>query len=490
MFESLVLFALLLLTFFGGLVVPLLMGASLWIERRKHRSRMLRRRAGVSQGGQREIIADNEHALDSAPRRLHWSDLRGIWAVSAIACVVVMPLVAWVSPFGDDLVFAIHPILCVGWWLEMRRRGINHAEVCALAVWLLAYVAWSLSLLAPLQYASWVNGQLDGDEVGFVVAHALDIPWDQGRALWLLYVASGLGCVLVGIGMARMNRPLIAPLAAVAVWIPFVYAVWVLNPIMGLLGLVMSVGIAGYGISLAVRRNQDNAEISVPPETRKSRPAVPRKGMKRTVIGTATIVVMGVAATVWVRESGMFDRGTVIAATWLAMLVVPVASALLARMNVRLRLALKLAAGAWIVTVSLLALNHMLGPSSSLYSVLIRGIEPDQPGGDFDVFIHPQALAVWLVAIVAFAVAYRAGRLMSYGALLVGLLWFPIATFAVGLSFHTHQLGLLPDQFGIASMVAMGCVVLVIMWHFFGPASADDPSASVQPTEDGLDQSQ
>ena len=490
MVDSLILFALLLLTFFGGLVVPLFMGAGVWIERRKHRSRMLRRSAVDSQGVRSESIADNDRALDSAPLRLNWSDLRGIWAVSAIAVVVVMPLVAWLNPFGDDLLFAIHPILCVGWWLEMRRRGIIHAEVYALAVWLMAYVVWSLSLLAPLEYASRVNGQLDGDEVGFVVAHALDIPWDQGRALWLLYVAAGLGCVLVGIMMARMNRPRIAPLAALAVWIPFVYAVWALNPIMGLLGLVMSVGIAGYGISREVRRNQDDAEISVSSETRESRPAIPWQESKWTVIGTAAIVFMAVAAALWVRESGMFDRGTVIAATWLAMLIVPVASALLARLNVRLRLALKGAAAAWLATVSLLALNHMLGPSSSLYSVLIRGREPVQPDGNFDVVIHPQALAVCLVAVVAFALAYRAGRLKAYGALLVGLLWFPIATFAVGLSFDNYQLGLLPDQFGIASMVALGYTLLVIMWRFFGPTSAEEPKALVQPTEDGIDQSQ
>ena len=151
MLEYYAFWILLFLSLFGGLIVPLLMGASVWIERREHRIRL----AGLSPGDwwirQRRAAIDRERILGFSHRSLRWSDLIRVWPITAIVFVLLMPPANWAGSILDDFLFAVHPIICVGWWLNMRSRGIIHAEVYALSTWVMAYVAWSLSMLAPFE---------------------------------------------------------------------------------------------------------------------------------------------------------------------------------------------------------------------------------------------------------------------------------------------------------------------------------------------------
>ena len=114
MLEYYALWILMFLSLFGGLIVPLLMGASVWIERREHRIRL----AGLSPRDwwirQRRAAIDRERIAGFARRRLRWSDLIRVWPITAIAFVLMMPLATWTSIVLDDLLFVVHPIVCVG----------------------------------------------------------------------------------------------------------------------------------------------------------------------------------------------------------------------------------------------------------------------------------------------------------------------------------------------------------------------------------------
>ncbi len=457
------------LTVFGGLIVPVLMGVSLWIERREHRIRL----TGVSPAGvsptvreviQRRATENLERISRFAPRQLQRSVLVGVWPIAAFAFVLLMPLATWTGLFLDDLLFVIHPIVCVGWWLNMRSRGVIRAEVYALSTWVMAYVAWSLSMVAPIEDSNRNLIGLDSDLLSFV-AERLGTTSGLALTLWLLCVALGVACVLAGAILARIDRPVVSPLLAVAISIPFVWVVLNTNFVFTVVGLVVSFGVAGYGISREVRRSQDDADIQAGASVREPRSASSWKTSDRLLLRTASVVFVAIAIPIAVRESGMSNPVSEFATTWAALVLAPLASALLARLDERPRVPSQWAASAWLVTVGVLAVYHLVGSSSSLFLEFIQGSRP----GSLVMTIHPQALAVWLVTVVSFVVAYRTGKLRSYGALLLGLLWFPIATFAASLRWSKHEFELFPDPVGYASMVAMGCVLLVIMWRVFGP---------------------
>ena len=484
MLEYYALWILMFLSLFGGLIVPLLMGASVWIERREHRIRL----AGLSTGDwwirQRRAAIDRERIAGFALRRLRWSDLIRVWPITAIAFVLMMPLATWTSIVLDDLLFVVHPIVCVGWWLNMRSRGIIHAEVYALSTWVMAYVAWSLAMVAPFGF--WDRGLdwLDSDFPSYL-AERFGITSDLALTLWLLYLASGIACVLAGVLLARADRPIVSPLATVAISIPVVWGVLNTNPWLTVLGFVMAIGVAGYGISREVRRSQDDAELRAGSAILDS-PAMLRWKMSNgLILRTAAVVIVSVAIWIAVRESGISNPAAEVVA-WASLVLAPLASALLARLDKRPRVVPAWAAWAWLATISVLAVYNLVGPSSSLFLVL-SGSESAPPVDGLDMTIHPEALAVWLVAIMSFVIAYRAGKLRSYGALLLGLLWFPIATFAASLRWSEHEFELFPDPVGYASMVAMGCVLLLIMWHLFGPRDSvgiNDLTPSADPERD------
>ena len=459
------------LSFFGGLIVPVLMGACLWIERREHRIRL----AGVSPAGlspmareiiQRRATVNRERISMFAPRQLEWSDLVGVWPIAAFAFVLLMPLATLTGPFRDDLLFVIHPIVCVGWWLNMRGRGIIRAEVYALSTWVMAYIAWSLSMIAPIGDSNRNLILLDSDFLSFM-AERLGTTSEVALTLWLLFVALAIACVLAGVILARIDRPIVSPLLAVAISIPFVWVVLNTNFVFTVVGLVVSFGVAGYGISREVRRSQDDAEIRSGTTAPEPRSALSWKTSDRLLLRTASVVFVAIAIPISVSESGLANPAAELATTWAALVLAPLASALLARLDKRPRVASEWAAWGFLATVVTLAAHHLIGPSSSFLSELSR-----RELWSFNLIIHPQAFAVWLVAVVSFVVAYRTGKLRSYGAMLLGLLWFPIATFAASLGWSEHEIDPVPDPpVGFASMVAMGCVLLVIMWRVFGPGA-------------------
>ena len=473
MVEVVVNSSLIVLTLLGGAIVPLLMGAFVWIERREHRIRL----AGVLRGDwwlSRRLVAINrERIADFAPRHLQWMDMAGVWPIIAFAIVLLIPFATWADAYRDYLLLALHPVVCVGWWLNMRSRGIIHAEVYALSTWVMAYVAWALSILAPFGQWIWGFERIKGDFASYV-ADRLEISSELALTLWLLHAALGVACVLAGLILARRDRRSVSPLLVVALWIPLIWGTLNTNAWFVFLGLVVSVGAAGYGISREVRRIQDDAEIRSDSSERTSRATLRSQVSAGLVLRTAVVVAIAVAIPISVRESGMSSPVAYVAAMWTALLLAPLASVLLARADCPRNTAPEWAAWAWLATAAVLCAYHLFGPSSWLFLGLFRGDEIAPSSSWFPlvvVLIHPQALLVLLAVVALFVVAYGKSLLKSYGALLLGMLWFPISTFAASLNIGEGQADPLPDPVGYASMVAMGCVMLVIMSRFFGPGA-------------------
>ena len=473
MVDALPLIVLVIPTLLGGVIVPLLMGAFVWIERREHRIRL----AGVLPGDwwirQRLVAINRERIAGFEPRHMQWMDLVGVWPIVVFAIVLLIPFATWTDAYRDDLLLAAHPVVCVGWWLNMRSRGVIHAEVYALSTWVMAYVAWALSILAPFGQWIWGFERIKGDFASYV-ADRLEISSDLALTLWLLHAALGIACVLAGIILARRDRPLVSPLLVVALWIPFIWGTLNTNAWFVFLGLVVAVGAAGYGISREVRRKQDDADIRSGSSERLPRPTLRSQMSTGPVLRTAAVVAIAVAIPISVRESGMSSPVMYVAAMWIALLFAPSSTMLLARADGRRDTAPEWAAWAWLATATVLCAYHLFGPSSWLFLGLFRRDEFGPSSSWFPlvvVLIHPQALLVLLVVVALFVVAYRKSLLKSYGALLLGMLWFPISAFAASLNIGEGQADPLPDPVGYASMVAMGCVMLVIMWRFFGPGA-------------------
>ena len=332
----------------------------------------------------------------------------------------------------------------------------------------MAYVAWSLSMVAPIEDSNRNLIGLDSDFLSFV-AERLGTTSGLALTLWLLCVVLGVACVLAGVILARIDRPVVSPLLAVAISIPFVWVVLNTNFVFTVVGLVVSFGVAGYGISREVRRSQDDVDIRSGTTAPEPRSALSWKTSDRLLLRTASVVFVAIAIPISVRESGLANPAAEVATAWAALVLAPLASALLARLDKRPRVASEWAAWAWLATVCVMAAYRLFGAAWSMFLELIPWVEPALPGASIDSIIHPQALAVWLVTVVSFVVAYRTGKLRSYGALLLGLLWFPIATFAASLRLSDREFDPFPDPAGFANMVAMGCVLRVIMWRVFGP---------------------
>ena len=184
-----------------------------------------------------------------APRHLERSDLVGVLPIAAFAFVLLMPSAISTHHLLDDLLFAVHPIVCVGWWLE-NAKSRHHPRGGLMPYrpgsWhtLLGHCRCSCRLSVQIG----ATAGLDGDFVSSV-ADGLGITSDLALTLWLLYVASGIASVLAGVILARADRPIVSPLLAVVLWIPFVWAVLNTNYLFFVLGFVMAVGVAGFGIS-------------------------------------------------------------------------------------------------------------------------------------------------------------------------------------------------------------------------------------------------
>ena len=452
---------LLMTAIFGPLVVPSMMAVIVWVERGKHNARTKQQFPSQTDWWRQRSGTRFGAGSAAAPVARHFkpSDALNCSSILSLAIVVLIAPALWQSVFMANFLFAVHPVVCVAWWLTLRRRRVIHAEVYPLAAWIMAYAAWVAGLLAPAEWVAWAETTSSGGSDGVA------------SGLWLLYSASGLASAIGGIALARMHRPPISPLLCVAAWIPLASIVWSASFLFGFLGLVMTVGVAGFGISKEVRRLHDQAATRDEAHGPTSLPGLSQVGSLRLISSVGAVVVVASALSIGIRESGMLNQVGVIVATWSAPLIAGLFAAWFARRDRAARNVLAWAAGAFIAVMSLVAFQMMLAETWPWFfdpSWVLEASVEGEPS-TFLLFTYLQALAVGVIAAVLLVVAVIRGRASECGAMLLGILWVPIALATAGIHSDDGRGAALIDPVGIAGATAMGCVLLVIMWHAFGP---------------------
>ena len=351
-----------------------------------------------------------------------------------------------------------------------------HAEVYPLAVWILAYVAWAAAWLAPAEWFQYLDTESSGG------------PGVVTRSLSLLYIASGLACSIGGIALARMPKPPLSPLLSTAAWIPLAGVVWASSFLFGALALVMTVGIAGYGISREMRRLEDESETSGTVSDQSARKTFRPSGSVTLIAGITGIVIAAGALSIAARESGLLNLAGVITTTWSATVIASLLAAWLARRDSPTHNLAAWAAGTLVAVTSLHSFQLMFAETLPWWTDPSWVLEPSVEGEQSTLFLFTfvQATVVGLIAVALLVVALLRGRAHAYGAMLLGILWVPIVLATAGMHSEYGRFALV-DPVGVAGATAMGCVLLVIMWRVFGPGETTAPTIqlpSVAPTND------
>lgn len=459
---------------FGPLVVPSVMAVIVWNERGKHNAKTKRQFTDPTDWWRSKPSARLSIANIAVPtqRQMKISDAMNCSGILSLAVVALIPPAVWWSLFLADFLLAAHPTLCVTWWLKLRWRNVVHAEVYPLATWIVAYASWAAARLVPAEWFRYLeSGSIDWS--GSVV-----------YGFWILYVASGIAFAIGGIALARMSKPPCSPLICVSVWVPVAFAVWALT-VFGFLALVMTVGVAGFGISREVRRLRDEAGARDSAVAPTSHPRASQVGSLRLIASVGAVVIMASALSIGIRESGLLNQVGIIVVTWSAPLVASLLAGWFARRDGPARNVAAWAAGAFIAVTSLVSFQFMLAETWPWFSdpswVLEASVEGEP--STFMLFTYVQALAVGLVAAVLLVVAVMRGQAREYGAMLLGILWVPIALATAGVHSDIGRAFALIDPVGIAGATAMGCVLLVIMWRVFGPGETTAETSQTKAVE-------
>ena len=459
---------------FGPLVVPSVMGVLVWIERSKHNAQTKQQFPDPTDWWRLRSSARQRTAniAEFRPRHFRPSDMFNCPGILSLAFTVLIAPALWQSLFLADWMLAIHPILCVAWWMTLRRRGVIHAEVYPLAAWILAYVAWAAAWLAPPEWFQYLEAELS------------DGPSIVTRSLWLLYIASGLVCSIGGIALARVPKPPLSPLLCAAIWIPLAYVVWAVSPLFGALALVMTVGIAGYGISREMRRLRDETESSGAVVDQSSRKTFRLTSSIKLIAVITGIVIAASALSVAARESGLLNLAGVVATTWSATVVASLLAAWLARRDSPTHNATVWAAGTFVSVTTLHTFQLMFAETLPWWTDPSWILEPLVEGEQSTLFLFTfvQSTVVGLIAVALLVVALLRGRAHAYGAMLLGILWVPIALATAGMHSEYGRFALV-DPIGVAGATVMGCILLVIMWRVFGPAINADSLATDNPIQ-------
>ena len=463
---------------FGPLVVPSVMGVLVWIERSKHNAQTKQQFPDPTDWWRQRSSTrlSTAKVAASSPRHFRTSDMFNCPGMLSLAFAVLVAPALWQSLFLADWMLATHPILCVAWWLTLRRRNVIHAEVYPLVVWILAYVAWAAAWLVPPEWFQY----LDTDSVGG--------PGIVTRSLWLIYITSGLACSIGSIALARMPKPPLSPLLCSASWIPLAGVVWASSVLFGALALVMTIGIAGYGISREMRRLRDETETSGAVVDQSSRKTLRPTGSIRLISGVAGVIIAASVLSIAARESGLLNLAGVIATTWSATMVASLLAAWLARRDSPTHNATVWAASTFVAVTSVNTFQLMFAETLLWWTDPSWILEPSVEGEQSTLFLFTfvQATVIGLIAVVLLVVALLRGHANAYGAMLLCIIWVPIALATAGIHSEYGRFALV-DPVGVAGATAMGCILLVIMWRVFGPAettASTNQFPSVAPTND------
>ena len=345
-------------------------------------------------------------------RDIRFRDLTTPYAIALGLQTILAGPALRISWSTADIPLVLSTILAIIWWVQLRRRGVKHAEVYALTAWIAPRLAWTATSMLFSGDFHWNVPGYDG--LGFTFAKWSDIV--GGETLPALALMLGAVPLLAALVAMRLRISRFQPLAVASLAFGYVAIFWVTNPF-GALHSMLAMGLIGFGVSRVAWQQRETQRAQAAEAT--SNPAnesdaIDGSERRAHVIAIADLGIATVLCAVGI------SRGLI----WLF--------------------------SDWPVT----AHESMFFYSVYLVYVIAAGV---------------------VILIIAAILALRR-RLMRYGAVILGLMWPMLMLFAFDLVGRGEALSeadwLVSWQpHHLITTIILTYAMIWIMWCVFGPGS-------------------
>ena len=296
----------------GAGVTPFSLGLVLVIEhvRRNRRSR---------------LTAASDTVSSEAPdglRRLERRDLLN-WlgialGVMPLAMLVAISAVQWYWVWA---LFGVSTVLAVKWWQRLRREKVRHAEVYAIAGWLLPRVVWGVFVL--------VNAVLNEGDIYWFFNQEPDVEAKVfgGTLVLAAALAYTVAVALMAVRFAVSEVRRVDPLRVMALAVPAIVLFWFVEPF-GFAHLGFTTMLVGYGISSEMgRRWFEGVEQRRAMATRMVVAVTGTDRFRNAGPGIATVVIAaavasGLVVALW--EFTTVSTTDAVVASWVVLVAVAV----------------------------------------------------------------------------------------------------------------------------------------------------------------------
>ena len=249
-------FVLILAALYGGLAVPFVLLAVLALERRNASKRIASLKDGRLRVEQLRAIHLIENRQPKVHRNLNRRDLRTAPAILALWVPVALSVASPFASGASETALLLCAICGVWWWQKLESSGVANAWYFPIAAWMASSTIWLATMSAssiaefPLRAAPEavdpLNLQLwDG------VFHEPIVP----------IFASVWGCIILALATVAVVKtratwfPSLLLLAGAA---PLATVVWT-GSLLSAHQIALAVGLVGYAMSKAKRRQRDYA---------------------------------------------------------------------------------------------------------------------------------------------------------------------------------------------------------------------------------------
>ena len=402
-------------------------------------------------------------------RDIRFRDFATPYAIGLGSQAILAGPALWLSWSVADIPLVLSTVLALIWWMQLRRRGVKYAEVYALAGWIAPRLAWTATSLIYGNDFHWNDHAYEG--IKFTFAAWMEIV--GGETLSTLALILGSAPLLVALVLTKIRISWLQPRPIASLAFGYVAIFWVTHPF-GVLHGLMATALIGFGVSMAYWQ-QRGAKLDRAVESGTN--PVGERGMTvghgqepnwRSVAAIATATAIPILA---IRLIGLDAADCImLAVTWLPVLVVGLTSYLVMRKRSDVPSATRdISAGMvlalYVVGIATGLIWMFSGWSATAHETV--GIFARYLGYDLVV-----SVAVLIIA----AILVLRRRLMSYGAVILGLMWPMLLLFAfdfVGrgealsradwlVSWQPHHL---------VTTIILTYAVIWIMWRVFGPGS-------------------
>lgn len=421
---------------------------------------------------------DSAGGKDTSIRDIRFSDLATPYAIGlGLQAILAGPalLLSWSVA---DLPLLVSTVLALFWWLQLRRRGVKCAELYALAGWVAPRLAWTATSLIFGFDFHWNHDSYEG--IKFTVAPWIDVVGGATFATWSLIL--GAAPLLAALVATRLRISWLQPRAVASLAFGYIAIFWLTHP-WGELHSVLATALIGFGVSSAFLQQRGSQPLRAvesdanPVETQDLTVKRQRDPAFRTVAAIAVATATPILA---IRLLGLSSNSFVaLAATWLPVLCVSLASYLVLRKRSDAMSATRNVAAGMVLAL------YVVGIAAGLIW-LFSGwtATAHETVRIYAMYLVYALLISSAVLIIASKLTLR-GRLWRYGPVILGLMWpvlllsaFDIGSHGASFAGANWSVSWQPHQ--LVNTVIVNIAVVWIMWRVFGPGSIAKPGSQTR----------